>query len=87
MLRQLSYAIKTQIKSSPLVDHSTCENVLRLVTPQSVAELLRHGDGLLPLLHLEPLLSQHRQLLVVTLAGQVLSQHVDVLEDILKVNI
>ena len=52
-----------------------------------MAELLRHGDGLLPLLHLEPLLAQHRQLLVVTLAGQVLLQHVDVLEDILKVDI
>ena len=63
------------------------QDVLRLVAAEGVAELLRHGDGLLPLLHLELLLRQDGQLLVVALAGQVLLQHVDVLEDILKVDI
>ena len=71
----------------PVLGHQPVpgQDVLRLVGAEGVAELLRHRDGLLPLLHLEPLLRQHRQLLVVTLAGQVLLQHVDVLEDILKV--
>lgn len=60
------------------------EKVRGLVTAQAVTQLLRGADGLLPLLHLKPLLRQHRQLPVVALAGEVLLHHVDILEDILE---